>query len=244
MAITLTDRLLNRLKKHGISSQLRAGAALPEHVVLEPPLSLKKMVIQHSLEMGAFSYAVSGYFFGCRIGRYCSFGEDIQIGRHAHPMHWISTSPVFYQPSWPTIFDQPIPDGVDLVPKRDFKSSTPRGEIRTTHIGNDVWIGHGAFILPGIRIGDGAVIAAMSVVTKDVPPYAVVAGSPARVKRMRFPDDQVAALQASRWWEFAPWQIKGAQVDDPLAFAEYIARLREQGVAPYQPKAIRLADLA
>src|SRR5690606_34153345 len=69
-------------------------------------------------------------------------------------------------------------------------------------IGNDVWIGHGAVIMPGITIGDGAVIAANAVVTKDVPPYIVVGGVPARALRPRFPDAIAAGLQALAWWDW------------------------------------------
>jgi len=74
-----------------------------------------------------------------------------------------------------------------------------------THVGNDVWIGYGATIMPGVTIGDGAVIGSMSVVTGDVPPYAIVGGNPARVIRSRFDEATVARLLALRWWD---WDIE------------------------------------
>ena len=240
--ITLTDSLIKKLKKEGVSTLLRAGSVLPRETVFEPPCSLKWMNVSHSLHLGAFSYAVSGFYFGCRIGRYCSFGEQVQIGRHPHPMHWASTSPFFYN-AYPKVLDIDLPKGIELNPLTDFKRTTRHVVAKLTTIGNDVWIGHGAFILPGVTIGDGAVIAAMSVVTKDVPPYAVVAGSPARVKKLRFPEDQVKELLESKWWDFAPWDLKGIQVDDIPAFVEQIKILRNSNHANYKPNLIRLSSL-
>lgn len=87
-------------------------------------------------------------------------------------------------------------------------------------IGNDVWIGRDVSILTGVRIGHGAVVGAHSVVTKDVPPYAVVAGNPAQVKKMRFRDDIVTALLLMRWWDWDDQVIKERLKDmvDPVAF--------------------------
>lgn len=242
MTISLTDALINKLRTRGVSTLLRPGATLPDNCVFEPPCSLKWMGVQHSLQLGAFSYAVSGFYFACRIGRYCSFGEEVQIGRHPHPMHWVTTSPFLYTP-YTGVLDQPLPPGVELTPHKDFKRSTRPVVAKITNIGNDVWIGHGAFVLPGVTIGDGAVVAAMSVVTKDVPPYAVVAGSPAKVVKMRFADDKIAALQASRWWEFAPWQLKGATVDDIDAFVAHVQALRDAGTLPHAPDLVTLESV-
>jgi acetyltransferase-like isoleucine patch superfamily enzyme len=243
MNVVLTDELIANLRKLGVSTLLRPGASLPKHAIFEPPCSIKWMNIQHSLELGAFSYAVSGFYFGCRIGRYCSFGEQVQIGRHPHPMHWVSTSPFFYWP-YKDVLDQNFPSDKDVVPARDFKRSAPPVTPKLTHIGNDVWIGHGAFILPGVTIGHGAVIAAKAVVTKDVAPYAVVAGVPAKVVRFRFSEDDIARLLSSKWWEFAPWQLKGVRVDDVAEFTEHVARMRESGVdLLYRPERVHLAKI-
>lgn len=240
--ILLTDKLIADLKKLNVSTLLRGGAHLPKNTVFEPPCSFKWMSISHSLHLGAFSYAVSGFYFGCRIGRYCSFGEQVQIGRHSHPMHWMSSSPFFYG-DYKGILDMELPEGIKLAAFHDFKRTTPHGMAKLTTIGNDVWIGHGAFILPGVKIGDGAVIAAMAVVTKDVPPYAVVAGSPARIKKFRFPEEQIVGLLESKWWEFAPWDLKGAPVDDIPALIEFVKKLRVSGQPVYAPKKIVLSEL-
>lgn len=242
MPVQLTKSLIAKLLEQGISTHLNPGAVLPDEVVLETPCSLKWMNVVHSLHLGAFSYAVSGFYFGCRIGRYCSFGEQVQIGRHPHPLHWASTSPFFYW-QYKNVIDQELPPGVELNVVKDFKRSAPPVQAKLTTLENDVYIGHGAFIMPGVRVGNGAVIAAMSVVTKNVPPYAIVAGSPAKVVRFRFPEEQIAALLQSRWWEFAPWQLKGAKVDDIEAFLEHVTQLRNAGEPVYEPAKIRLGDL-
>jgi len=241
--ITLTPALLEQLRERGVTTQLNPGAVLPHETVFEPPCSFKWMNISHSLHLGAFSYAVSGFYFGCRIGRYCSFGEQVQIGRHPHPMHWASTSPFFYT-RFDAVLEQGLPPGVELTPHKDFPHRTAPAIARLTVIGNDVWIGHGAFVLPGVSIGDGAVVAAQAVVTKDVPPYAVVAGSPAKVVKYRFAPEQIEALRASRWWDYAPWTLKGAPVDDIDAFVRFVTALRERGAPRHAPAPVALAEVA
>jgi acetyltransferase-like isoleucine patch superfamily enzyme len=120
------------------------------------------------------------------IGSYCSIAEDVQflVGGNHHP-EWVSTFP------FRAVFGLP----------GEFEDGQPasRGPIT---IGNDVWIGLGALILSGVTIGDGAVVAAGALVTKDVRPYAIVGGNPAREIRRRFGDEQVEALLEARWWEW------------------------------------------
>jgi virginiamycin A acetyltransferase len=89
-----------------------------------------------------------------------------------------------------------------------------------TVIGNDVWIGYDALVMPGVTIGDGAIVAARSVVTADVPPYAIVGGNPGKVLKRRFDDETIRRLQAVAWWDrSAAWitahldEIRGADVD-------------------------------
>lgn len=120
------------------------------------------------------------------IGSYCSIslGVKIMLGG-SHRTDWVSSYP------FPAFFEQ-ADQNKDFAPSKG-----------ATKIGNDVWIGMDALILPGITIGDGAVIGAGAIVTKDVPPYAVVGGNPARLIRYRFDEETVAALLKIRWWEWA-----------------------------------------
>jgi acetyltransferase-like isoleucine patch superfamily enzyme len=117
------------------------------------------------------------------IGRYCSIAAGVRILTENHPMDFQSTHGFFFNPLF-----------------RFTAGNLVRRKSLT--IGNDVWIGYNAVIMPGVsRVGDGAVIAAGAVVNKEVPPYAVVVGNPARVVRFRFSAPTIARLLASRWWE-------------------------------------------
>jgi acetyltransferase-like isoleucine patch superfamily enzyme len=239
------------LKKRGIECFVDDGGWVTDSAVLEPPCSLKRVGTEHVFQLGSFSYVVSGFCSEVAIGRYCSIGEDVQIGRGAHPVAWLSTSPAFYCYDRP-LFDvggefangdaylgyRPGPPGP--IPVRN--SQTVNDFLQRTLIGSDVYIGHGAFIFPGVRIGDGAVIGACAVVTRDVPPYAIVGGNPARLLRMRFEPDHISELQRLAWWRFAPWQLEGvpfANIDDA------IARLRDliPGLAPYHPGTVAFATV-
>jgi virginiamycin A acetyltransferase len=124
------------------------------------------------------------------IGRFCAIASGVRFlmpgANHANLGP--STFPFgIFGPPW-------AERTMDLV-----MSAPSRGD---TVIGNDVWLGYQALIMPGVKIGDGAVVAAASVVTSDVPPYAIVAGNPARVVRTRFSDEQVGQLLCAAWWNW------------------------------------------
>ncbi len=157
-------------------------------------------------QFGCHSYC--GYdcvFLNTSVGAFCSISDNVVVGGSNHPMHFVSTSPVFLSHR-------------DSV-KAKF-SNFDYLDLPRTHIGNDVWVGHSARICAGVNIGHGAVVAMGSVVTKDVPPYSIVGGNPARVLRMRFSDDIINKLLATSWWdlpdnELAHW---AALFDDPEKF--------------------------
>ena len=213
---------------------------LPSHTVLEAPGSLKWTQYEHSIELGAFSYQVSGYCFAARIGRYCSFGEDVQIGRQNHPLTWASTSPAFY------LGDKLFNLGDSFADAEDyhdyaFKTAQSATRAQITTIGNDVWIGHGAYVAAGVTIGDGAIVAARAVVTKDVPPYAVVAGNPAVIKKMRVPPQVISPLLRLRWWRYAPWQLTHL---DPSNLHEFVQGLNKMGNTPdFEPEVVDLRNM-
>lgn len=139
----------------------------------EPPCEFSGYVQFGAFSMGAFSFSQGGRFNHVTIGRYCSIAPDVTIGAYPHPTDWLSTNPFQYSfnhKGW-----------CELSPEYDtLKTQTGRAvpykpELAVT-IGNDVWIGQRAILKHNIVIGNGAVIAGGAVVTKDVPPYAIVAG--------------------------------------------------------------------
>lgn len=139
--------------------------------------------------LGRYSYVQrDSVLVNADIGPFCSIAGDVTVGLAGHPITMVSTSPVFYDPR------QPLPRF--LVDSPFYTEGLPR-----TAVGADVWIGQGAMVKAGIRVGTGAVLGAGTVVTKDVEPYAVVAGVPARLMRLRFPDEMCRRLIESRWWE-------------------------------------------
>lgn len=123
----------------------------------------------------------------CDIGKFCSIAANVNIGLGRHPLDHVSTHPAFYSISQPLAFT--------------FALSELYTPFERIIIGSDVWIGNGATIMDGVRIGNGAVIAAHAVVTEDVEPYAIVAGVPAKMIRYRFDEETRNAIEYSQWWE-------------------------------------------
>ncbi|MBB1609052.1 MULTISPECIES: CatB-related O-acetyltransferase [unclassified Pseudomonas] len=173
------------------------------------------------LHIGAFAVLRKTLFHRVsHIGRYVTTGQDsrVGLGARAHPLDWLSTNSVQYEPGFFDRFD---------APRLRYESVGDSD----TWIGNDVFIGEGAAVLSGVKVHDGAVVAAMSVVTRDVPPYAIVAGSPAKIVRYRFAPDICERLQASRWWDLAPQQVAALPMNRIEDALERIEALRASGEA-------------
>lgn len=132
------------------------------------------------------SYVSSARISNAKIGRYCSIGFESIIGLGTHPSTYLSTHPAFYSAAKQS--------GISFVTESSYS------EYQSIDIGNDVWIGARAIVLGGVSIGDGAIVAAGAVVTKDVPPYAIVGGVPARLLRYRFSEEVIEELLDWKWW--------------------------------------------
>jgi acetyltransferase-like isoleucine patch superfamily enzyme len=121
-----------------------------------------------------------------KIGKYCSIASNVNINLGNHPSEYISSHPAFYSTN---------------KPYKTFADKDYYEEFLPTQIGNDVWIGFNAIILGNINIGDGSIIAAGAVVTKDVEPYSIVGGVPAKHIKYRFNENTRNELKRKKWWD-------------------------------------------
>lgn len=160
-----------------------AASVIGDHAVL-----FRDAAIVES-SVGAYTYVQAGTaLYNVEVGPFCSIAARVTIGLGAHPTHMVATSPVFY-------------DNQQPLPRFFTKTQVFREVLPRTTIGADVWIGQGAMVRAGVRIGPGSVVGAGAVVTRDIEPYTVAAGVPCRPIRMRFPEPLCKRLLASRWWE-------------------------------------------
>lgn len=171
-----------------------------------------------NVEMGKHSYC--GYdctLVECRVGSFCSIADNVSIGLASHPIDWVSMSPAF-------IGERVEKEGKDSIKKKYAEHFYEA--IEETIIGNDVWIGKGAFVKAGVRIGNGAVVGMGSVVTRNVPDYAIVGGIPAKIIRMRFDKDVIKKLQEVEWWNWEDSEIRkyARYFNHVEKFLEYIER--------------------
>jgi len=164
-------------------------------------------------EIGAYTYLGEGCLIGGGvIGRYCSIAPGVKIGLGEHEPSHVSMHPIFFGSK----HSFNIPDGIGTA--RDLtlrKHQIPR-------IGNDVWIGANAIICRGVNIGNGAIIAAGSIVRHDVEPYSIVGGVPAKYIKKRFPDELIDKLQNIKWWDYDLSTFIGLDASDTQSFISNI----------------------
>lgn len=174
--------------KKGLNNTILAKNTSMDAIIGHSIVVCQNTIIDKESEINSYSFIG----FNCsitktKVGSFASVANNVSIGMGAHKLDNISTSSLFY--------------------KDVFKTLTEKECI----IGNDVWIGVDAIILRGVKIGDGAVIGANSVVTKDIPDYAIAVGSPAKVIKYRFNDAQQKIIKESNWWQYSLTEAREIQ---------------------------------
>lgn len=225
----------NKLKKINVAHH--NIAQLSGDLTVESSVYLSNLKVINHCCIGFLTYfGLNCEIRNAKIGRYCSIGKGVVIGLYNHPLHSITTHPIAFQGnikySDPSLFSK-------------FQQSTRYTHTNTSvSLGHDVWVGHHAIIKSGISIGHGSVIAAGAVVTKDIPPYAVVAGNPARIIKFRFDADMVCQLLQSQWWlydvsMFINETISYAAID---AFLQHLNKQKDKEQLPeFHPGCWRLS---
>lgn len=190
-----------------------------ERTTLGKPVSIYGTSnIRPNTKIGGFTFINGGttLFQRAEIGRYCSIGKNCEIGAGNHPLNWLSTSPVQYG------------IGIQFPSQKGACKQFSTGEIGSpTLIGNDVWIGSLCLIKRGVQIGDGAVVAGGAVVVKDVPPYAIVGGVPAKIIRYRFDKKTIKTLLELKWWELDAEELDGVTFNDIHTAIAQIKRIKQ-----------------
>jgi phosphonate metabolism protein (transferase hexapeptide repeat family) len=202
---------------------------------LHPSASVRNSQLGHFVEIGeganVLESVLGDYSYTARyadiayseLGKFVNVAAFTRLNPGEHPYHRASLHHFMYRSSyyWP--------DEADETAIFDWRRSRP------VRVGHDTWIGHGAVIMKGVTIGNGAIVAAKAVVTKDVPPYGVVAGTPARLIKWRHPRGTADRLQALAWWDWTHAQLKQALPDFRALSAEAFLEKYERAPAVMQP---------
>lgn len=188
-------------------------AKLGEDAVVHPTAKVRDSVLGRYVEIGEgvlmlnvtfgdYSYATRyADLANAEIGRFCNIASFVRVGATDHPMDRASLHHFLYRSA--SYWDD-AEDDADFFARR---------AARTAFVGHDTWLGHGAMVMPEVRVGHGAVLAAKAVATKDVAPYTVAAGVPARVVKRRFPEKVAERLMALAWWDWGHARLRQALPD-------------------------------
>lgn len=195
---------------------------------------------QHNMcSMGSFSYSWSNLPTWLRVGRYCSIAGGLKFMGERHPYERISSSSFTYDQHFAVVRQY-----LDDMGLKGIKVESTQTAQNNATFGNDVWIGEGVTLGNGIHIGDGAIVAANSHVVKDVPPYAIVGGNPAKIIKYRFADEVIERLLRVKWWNYSFVNFEKKSFLEPTKALDMLENKIAKGKAiPYTPKIITAKDL-
>ena len=211
------------LEKFPLSAETIAGGKLGEEPYIHPTCRIRDSHVGSWTALGAHTSLVESFFgdysytagdvqiIYSEIGKYCSIANSVRINPGNHPQWRVTQHHMTYRRAQYGLGE--TDDAEFFQWRRDHKCV----------IGHDVWIGHGAIIMPGVTIGTGAIIGSGAVVTKDIPPYAVAVGVPARVIKYRFEPAVIEKILASEWWEWNRAELE-ERFDDLLNLDVFIQK--------------------
>lgn len=181
---------------------------------------VKERALMRSSELGDYSYVERhSELIYTTTGKFCAIAADVRLNALNHPVERVSQHKFTYRPN-------------EYFSGKKLDKAFREQRIKDGHVtlGHDVWVGHGAIVLPGVSVGTGAVIGAGAVVTRDVEPYAMVAGVPARFMRWRFEPDTAARLMKLAWWDWSHEKLAEAVEDMQTLTAEQFCDRHDGGI--------------
>lgn len=198
------------LLKKGLKITNNSVSQIPKGIKIKyrSPAILNDIELKSDIHLGAYSYFDKGRIGSLHsIGNYCSVAPGCNIGNGNHPTDFLTSHPIAFKAAGSFYFDKRVKEYAGGISRtKEVISSAPV-------IGNDVWIGGNVTILRGVKIGNGAIIGAHTVVNKDVPDFAIVAGAPMKILRYRFSDAQIERLLSLSWWNYDLLDIEHLSFD-------------------------------
>lgn len=243
MEIILTTDALKWLEENNISLHNRFGSRLivGNKISFIDDLEVEPYVGFHAgntfCKMGYMSYSNSPVPQNISLERYCSLAWGLTFPSWNHPIHPISTSVFTHDPSTDLVVR-----ALRAADTNKLNNLVPCPQKPPVKIENDVWIGQDSTILPGLVVGNGSIIAANSVVTRDVEPYAIVGGNPAKIIRFRFSVRVIEGLQRTEWWKYNFTDFNHLSISEPEKFIDQFMEIRSS-LSPYNPNPIKLIDI-